>query len=104
MKGPAVLTVNGQRKETNSDKGCRYFAHEMAWGDFSRAFRLPSYIDSEKVAASLQVRGFALSLLTQTRRSYENTPRARTVMLPFSRLTFAISQSSMFGGTPVAPL
>jgi HSP20 family protein len=49
-----VLTVKGERKETSSDDGRRYFAHEIGWGDFSRSFRLPTYSDPEKVSASLK--------------------------------------------------
>jgi len=49
-----VLTVKGARKETSSDNGRRYFAHEIGWGGFSRSFRLPTYGDPEKVSASLK--------------------------------------------------
>lgn len=47
-----VLTVKGERKEHNSDTIRRYFVHEIGAGEFSRAFRLPSYIDPDKVSAS----------------------------------------------------
>jgi HSP20 family protein len=47
-----VLTVQGERKETGTGNGRRYFAHEIGWGGFSRSFRLPTYIDPDKVAAS----------------------------------------------------
>lgn len=47
-----VLTVKGERKEGSSDNGRRYFAHEIGWGTFSRSFRLPTYIDPDKVSAS----------------------------------------------------
>lgn len=49
-----VLTVKGGRKETSSDNGRRYFAHEIGWGAFSRSFRLPTYGDPEKMSASLK--------------------------------------------------
>jgi HSP20 family protein len=49
-----VLTVKGERKEASSQEARRYFAQEIAWGGFSRSFRLPSYIDSDKVSASLK--------------------------------------------------
>ena len=49
-----VLTVKGERKETISDNGRRYFAQEIGWGGFSRSFRLPSYIDPDKVSASVK--------------------------------------------------
>lgn len=47
-----VLTVKGARKESGTDNGRRYFANEIVWGDFSRSFRLPPYIDPDKAAAS----------------------------------------------------
>jgi len=49
-----VLTLKGERKEANSDNGRRYFAHEIGWGGFSRSFRLPAYIDPDKVSASFK--------------------------------------------------
>ena len=47
-----VLTVKGERKEGSPDNARRYFAHEIGWGNFSRSFRLPTYIDPDKVSAS----------------------------------------------------
>lgn len=47
-----VLTVKGERKEATTETARRYFAHEMGWGEFSRSFRLPSYIDPDKVSAT----------------------------------------------------
>jgi HSP20 family protein len=44
-----VLTVKGEREEASSDQARRYFAQEIGWGGFSRSFRLPSYIDPDKV-------------------------------------------------------
>jgi HSP20 family protein len=49
-----VLTVKGERKQATSEQARRYFAQEIGWGGFSRAFRLPSYIDSDKVLASFK--------------------------------------------------
>jgi HSP20 family protein len=47
-----VLTVKGERKGNNPDSTRRYFAQEIGWWTFSRSFRLPTYIDPEKVSAS----------------------------------------------------
>lgn len=47
-----VLTVKGERKGSNTENARRYFAQEIGWGAFSRSFRLPTYIDPEKVSAS----------------------------------------------------
>jgi HSP20 family protein len=49
-----VLTVKGERKEASRDQARRYFAQEIGWGGFSRSFRLPSYIDPDKVSASFK--------------------------------------------------
>jgi HSP20 family protein len=49
-----VLTVKGERKEASSDQARRYFAQEIGWGGFSRSCRLPSYIDPDRVSASLK--------------------------------------------------
>jgi len=47
-----VLTVKGERKEHSVDQSRRYFAQQIGWGGFTRSFRLPSYIDPDKVSAS----------------------------------------------------
>jgi HSP20 family protein len=47
-----VLTIKGERKSDGLENNQRYFAHEIGWGAFSRSFRLPTYIDPEKVSAS----------------------------------------------------
>jgi len=47
-----VLTVKGERKEHSVDQARRYFAQEIGRGGFTRSFRLPSYIDPDKVSAS----------------------------------------------------
>lgn len=57
-----VLTVKGDRKEAGSDHGRRYFAHEIGWGTFTRSFRLPTYIDPDKVSASYKGRSAGVGL------------------------------------------
>jgi HSP20 family protein len=47
-----VLMVKGERKGENPENARRYFAQEIGWGTFSRSFRLPTYVDPEKVSAS----------------------------------------------------
>jgi HSP20 family protein len=47
-----VLVVKGERKEENPESARRYFAQEIGWGAFSRSFRLPTYVDPDKVSAS----------------------------------------------------
>ena len=47
-----VLMVKGERKGENSENARRYFAQEIGRGAFSRSFRLPTYVDPDKVFAS----------------------------------------------------
>ena len=47
-----VLVVKGERKGENPESARRYFAQEIGWGAFSRSFRLPTYVDPDKVSAS----------------------------------------------------
>jgi HSP20 family protein len=49
-----VLTVKGERKQASSEQARRYLAQEIVWGGFSWSFRLPSYIDPDKVSASFK--------------------------------------------------
>jgi HSP20 family protein len=57
-----VLTVKGKRKEVSSDHARRYFAQEIGCGGLSRSFQVPSYIDLDKVSASLKDGVFILDL------------------------------------------
>jgi HSP20 family protein len=47
-----VLTVKGERKKRSVAQARRYLAQEIGWGGFTRSFRLPSYIDPDKVSDS----------------------------------------------------
>ena len=47
-----VLTVKGERKDENQEANRTYFTREIGWGTFSRSFRLPTNVDSNKVSAS----------------------------------------------------
>jgi HSP20 family protein len=47
-----VLTVSGERKSENEEKGEGYHRVERAFGSFSRSLNLPQGIDPEKVEAS----------------------------------------------------
>lgn len=58
-----VLTVTGERKEENAEQARRYAAHEIGWGQFKRSFRLPTYIDPDKVSASYKNGVLVLGLL-----------------------------------------
>jgi HSP20 family protein len=47
-----VLTVSGERKSENEEKGEGYHRVERAFGRFSRSLNLPQGIDAEKVEAN----------------------------------------------------
>ena len=47
-----ILTISGERKrkELENEKSYRY--HEREFGVFERSFKLPEYVDGEKIKAS----------------------------------------------------
>jgi HSP20 family protein len=47
-----ILMVKGERKGENPENARHYLAREIGWGAFSRSFRLPTYLDPNKVSAS----------------------------------------------------
>jgi HSP20 family protein len=47
-----VLTVKGERKNEAPEPNRTYFVREIGKGAFSRSFRLPPNVDSNKVSAS----------------------------------------------------
>jgi HSP20 family protein len=49
-----VLTVSGERKSENEEKGEGYHRVERAFGRFSRSLSLPQGIDPEKVEAKFE--------------------------------------------------
>ena len=49
-----VLTVSGERKAENEEKGEGYHRVERAFGSFSRSLTLPQGVDAEKVEAKFE--------------------------------------------------
>jgi HSP20 family protein len=49
-----LLQVSGLRNQEDCQKGETFFAHERAFGDFSRTFTLPEGINREEVKAALK--------------------------------------------------
>jgi HSP20 family protein len=47
-----VLTVSGERKTENEEKGEGYYRVERAFGSFSRSLTLPQGVEPDKVEAS----------------------------------------------------
>jgi HSP20 family protein len=46
-----TLTLKGERKRDTEDKNSNYHRVESFYGSFSRSFRLPDTVDSEKINA-----------------------------------------------------
>jgi len=49
-----VLTIRGERKQENEEKGKKFHRVERMYGSFTRSFTLPDEIDSTKVAADFK--------------------------------------------------
>ena len=49
-----MLTVKGEKKTSREEKGDTWYFSEREYGSFSRAFRLPSDADEDKVKADLK--------------------------------------------------
>jgi HSP20 family molecular chaperone IbpA len=47
-----VITIRGQRKQTDDIPQNQYFLQECFWGEFSRSVTLPCSIDPKKVKAT----------------------------------------------------
>ena len=49
-----VLTIQGERKHENEEKGKKFHRIERSYGSFVRTFSLPDVIDEEKVKAEFK--------------------------------------------------
>ncbi len=49
-----VLTINGERKFENEEKGRRYHRVERAYGSFTRSFTMPEDAESDHVTAEFR--------------------------------------------------
>ena len=49
-----VLTISGERKFDNEDKGRNYYSVETRYGSFSRSFNIPELVDATKIDASFK--------------------------------------------------
>jgi HSP20 family protein len=47
-----VLTISGERKDVSAEEARAYYAREIVSGPFTRSFRLPTNVDTEKASAS----------------------------------------------------
>jgi len=49
-----MLTVRGEKRQETSSENEKFRRTERSFGSFERSFSLPSYVDTERVQASLQ--------------------------------------------------
>lgn len=49
-----VLTIQGEKKQEREESGKKYHRIERYYGNFSRSFTLPSYVDEGKIEASFK--------------------------------------------------
>jgi len=49
-----VLIIQGEKKQEREESGKKYHRHERYYGNFSRSFTLPSYINESKIEASFK--------------------------------------------------
>lgn len=49
-----VVSIKGQRKESEEIVRENFFAQECYWGSFSRSYSLPVQVNSEKATASMK--------------------------------------------------
>jgi HSP20 family protein len=69
-----VLTISGSKNQEKEEKDERYHRVERSYGSFSRSFRLPAGVETEKVTA-----GFKDGVLTITLPKSE---RAKSTSIP----------------------
>ena len=49
-----ILRIQGEKKLEREDKDKNYYVVERSYGTFERAFRLPEYVDMEKIKAKFE--------------------------------------------------
>ena len=49
-----VLTISGERKETEEESGEGYLVRERFYGSFRRSFQLPEGVDESKIHARFE--------------------------------------------------
>lgn len=57
-----VVTITGERTNTEEEKGKNYFFQECFWGAFSRQIILPSEVDGGRAEASMKNGVFTLKI------------------------------------------
>ena len=49
-----IITIEGEKKKVDNDKGANYFREERCFGKFKRSFTLPVEVDSDNVDAKFK--------------------------------------------------
>lgn len=57
-----VVTISGERQNTEKEEGKNYFYQECYWGAFSRQIVLPSEVDGSRAEASMKNGIFTLKI------------------------------------------
>lgn len=65
-----TLTIKGEKKEEQEDKGRDYYRMERSYGSFSRSIPVPVEVDHEKVAAKFK-KGVLTITLPKTKQALE---------------------------------
>ena len=68
-----LLTVSGERKFVNEDKGKNYHSLETQYGTFSKSFRLPKNVNAEKIEATYESGILTLVMPKDEKKQLKNT-------------------------------
>ncbi|MDN5215894.1 Hsp20/alpha crystallin family protein [Fulvivirgaceae bacterium BMA12] len=67
------LTIAGERKFTNEDKGKNYHTVETQYGTFSKSFKLPKNVNGEKINAKYEAGILNLFVPKDEKKKLKNT-------------------------------
>ena len=69
-----VLTIKGEKHHEKDEKDEKYHRVERSWGAFTRSFRMPAAVETEKVAATFKNGTLMITL--------PKAPGAKDTMIP----------------------
>ena len=67
------LTISGERKFVNEDKGKNYHSVETQYGTFSKSFKLPKSVNAEKIEAKYEAGILNLFVPKDEKKKLKNT-------------------------------
>lgn len=68
-----LLTISGERKFVNEDKGKNYLSVESQYGSFTRSFRLPKNVKGEKIEARYEAGILGLFIPKDEKKALKST-------------------------------